>query len=141
MERKTEIIDLLKARWSEGMHISWVRLVPVDDERYNLQIHFMGMVPLGEGGDLPYHTVTIDREKIPDGVTVKGWEGWPDEIVDLALMSDSEAETIIRAIAIEGCALDYCGSLPFPDGTRHTWVTKPNRWQTLRAMPKPGDSN
>ena len=79
------------------------------------------------GDTLAHHVVTLDRSKIPDGVSVSDNSRWPPDVIPLARMSDEVAEAMIGEIARLGLAPDWA-AFAVPGKRPHHWLTKPIIW-------------
>lgn len=118
------LIEKCQQLFDEGLPVSAVWLRQESGEWYALfSVH--KYVPHGEGGELPRHKVTLDRKDMPEGVTAKGWQRWPDQRLSLGVLPDDRPEQLIAELATAGESQDWAA---FGDGLERRYLTKPNKW-------------
>ena len=121
------ITDKCIELYDEGYNISAVTIMRGNPGKLRVSISRNNFVPLGDGGDsLPNHRVTIDRDKLPDGVTLRGYDRCEDYIMELS-GNDEQAAASIIDVAKYGKAIDWAkfdgDTADYPH-----WLTKPNKW-------------
>lgn len=120
------IIEKIVALWEEGLPTSAVRIERRGPALWIAVISVAAYVPLGEGDGScgPAYKITI--EPPPPGVGLRGWERYPDQLIELA-GSEEQMHALIVAVAKEGHAQDWARF----DGELESYphfLTKPNRW-------------
>lgn len=122
-----KIIQKIEAMVLEGLKISSVYLEPEAPGKYVAVIGIANWLPLGEGGEMPHHVITIDRADLPAGISIQGGEKHQDERIELGVMNEEQAEALILDIARAGGAPDIAG---FERQGMHgrAYLTKPTRW-------------
>lgn len=112
--------------YQEGYNVSSI-CISIDGSALKAIISLANYVPLGEGGELARHTVSIDMDKVPKGVSVSGFDRVEDVVLSLPGNAE-QAEAMIIETAKEGQSKDWArvdGDTPdYPH-----WWTKPNAWR------------
>jgi len=120
------IIGRCEALYDEGLSVSSICIEMRDGGGLTAVLSINTFFPLGEGGDLPRHKVTIDRDNCPAGVTIQGWDRHPSVRLDLAGNAE-QAEAIIREVARRGQAQDWTAVNHDLPSYPH-FLTKPRKW-------------
>jgi hypothetical protein len=111
---------------AEGYRISAVSISLAGRGTLRVSISRPTFVPLGEGGKMPMHNVTISSADMPESVTLQGRDRCEDYIFELPGNAE-QAEALIHGCAAIGLSLDVArfeGDTPdYPH-----WLTKPNKW-------------
>lgn len=91
---------------------------------WTARIAFADRLPLGEGTGLvgPYQIAATSPDPLPRGVTMQGWERWPDDVF-LLRASREGMEHYVAEVARETGAIDWCR-------LGDNYLTKPNRWRS-----------
>lgn len=121
------LIEQIEALVGDGLKISSVYLEPQAGGKYIAVVGISNWLPLGEGGELPHHAVTVDRENLPAGISILGGEKHQDERITIGAMNDEQAEALIRDIARAGAAPD-CAGFERPGMHGRAYLTKPTKW-------------
>jgi len=120
------IIQRCQTLRREGYSISAVTIMRDGPGRLRVNISRNNFFPLGEGGDLPHHRITVDFANLPPGMSVHGGDRCPDDVMHLP-GNEEQAEALIHELAAYGKAQDWArfdGDAPdYPH-----FLTKPNRW-------------
>jgi hypothetical protein len=121
------ILAAVLAEAAEGYHPSGVWAEPAGPGRWRITITRCDYVPLGEGGDLPRHAVTVARNDMPQGVACTGADRAEDKAIDGLRASAEAVETWIREVAEVGQAPDWAKIGP-------AYFTRPRRWLPPAAL-------
>lgn len=125
------ILEYVLELAGEGLH---PRLVAVErvDGHWRCRVEFDDWCALGDGGESesPY-AVAVDRDNLPDGVSVRGRERFSPRCLALELPTREEIESWIRGVAVAGGSPDMAWI-----GDR--CLTKPIEWlrEPLRSALK-----
>ena len=110
--------------YEDGLSVSAVRITVGQRGMLNVSLSINTYVPLGEGGDMPHHTLRIDRANVPDGVQCGGWDRHEDVTLQLS-GNEEQAEALIQVVAEDGNAND---TARFDNDGLVSYLTKPNKW-------------
>lgn len=121
------LIEQIEAMVRDGLRISSVYLEPEAGGKYVAILGIANWLPIGEGGELPNHVVTVDRENLPDGISILGGEKHQDARIPLGPMNEEQAEALIRDVARCGGAPD-CAGFERPGKHGRAYLTKPTKW-------------
>lgn len=87
----------------------------------NSEIHICG-----DPGELPRHTVSVNRDHLPEGVNVSELTRWPDQSTEIE-GNEEQIEAMLYEAAQIGQAVDvarFTGDTPdYPH-----YLMKPNKW-------------
>lgn len=129
-ENRNPIIQRCEQLCRDGYSVSAITIMRAGPGRLQVNISRNNYFPLGEGGDLPRHKVTVDLANLPQGITARGFDRCPDDVMSLP-GNDEQAEALIKELAEHGKAHDWArfdGETPdYPH-----WLTKPNKWFELK---------
>lgn len=117
------IIDKITELAKSGLHPSNIR-ADRDGENWTLRISLDDWIPLGEGESRKY-AISLDRENLPEGISVRAIERWPDETMDLPFPREV-VEAWINQTAEYGKAPDVAHVNAGGDG--EYFLTKPVIW-------------
>lgn len=91
---------------------------------WTIEVSLDNWVPHGEGGDLPHHTLHIERAAVPKDVTLQGGERCEDRCLILQA-HEEQMEAMFLDAATYGQAID----IRITDyGAYKSMIAKLNRW-------------
>ncbi len=106
MNTENPVTQKLLELEAEGLRPASVSIERTGPSAWVAVISIASFIPLGEGDGScgPGHTFAVVGP-MPEGVALRGWERYPNQLVELA-GSDEQMESVIRAVASRFGAVD-----------------------------------